>query len=270
VRERVLILGGGAAGIGIARVLRDAFLRAGLGGAELARALAIVDITGLLVDDGQPLDGFQRPFAWPVELALAAGVKPTGDLETIVRALRPSVLIGVCGQGGTFSKPVVQALAESTERPLVLPLSNPTSQCEASPADVVQWSGGRALVATGSPFAPASYGGRTWRVGQSNNVFIFPGVGLGALVAEAREVTDGMCLAAAECLGGLVNETDLAAGSLYPPIRDIRWGAGRIAESVVRAARDQGVGRKLDDAEIPKAVAAARWEPRYGTETLPE
>jgi malic enzyme len=111
-----------------------------------------------------------------------------------------------------------------------------------------------------------SYGGRTWRVGQSNNAFIFPGVGLGALVAEAREVTDGMCLAAAECLAGLVNDADLAAGSLYPAIRDLRSVAGRIAESVVRAARDEGVGRKLDDTEIPQAVAAARWEPRYSTE----
>jgi len=264
--ERVLILGAGAAGVGIARVLRDAFVRAGLGGAALARALAIVEITGLLVDDGQPLDVFQRPFAWPVELAAAAGVKPGADLQTVVRALRPTALIGVCGQGGAFTKPVVQALDESVERPLVLPLSNPTNQCEASPADVVEWSRGRALVATGSPFAPVSYAGRTWRVGQSNNAFIFPGVGLGALVAEAREVTDGMCLAAAECLAGLVDDADLAAGSLYPPIRDLRRVAGRIAEAVVRAARDEGVGRRLDDAEIPEALAAARWEPRYDTD----
>jgi malate dehydrogenase (oxaloacetate-decarboxylating) len=269
-RERVLILGAGAAGIGIARVLHDAFLRAGVSGAALTCALAIVEITGLLADDGQPLDRFQRPFAWPAELAAAAGVKPMDDLETIVRALRPTALIGVCGQGGAFSKPVVQALAESAERPLVLPLSNPTNQCEASPADVVQWSAGRALVATGSPFSPVSYSGRTWRVGQSNNAFIFPGVGLGALVAEAREVTDGMCLAAAQCLARLVTDADLDAGSLYPPIRDLRQVAGRIAESVVRAARDEGVGRKLDDSEIPQAVAAARWEPHYSAKGAAE
>ncbi len=264
--ERILILGAGAAGVGIARVLRDAFERAGLRGAALARALAIVEVTGLLVADGQPLDVFQRPFAWPVELATAARVKPGDDLETIVRALRPTAIIGVCGQGGAFTKPVVQALAESVERPLVLPLSNPTKQCEASPADAAQWSAGQALVATGSPFEPVSHAGRTWRVGQSNNAFIFPGVGLGALVAEAREVTDGMCLAAAECLAGLVDDADLAAGSLYPPIRDLRRVAGRIAEAVVRAARDEGVGRRLDDAAIPAALAAARWEPRYDSE----
>ncbi len=262
-QERVLILGAGAAGIGVARVLRDAFARAGLAGAALARALAIVEVTGLLVQDGQPLDVFQRPFAWPTELAAAAGVEPGADLTTIVRTLRPTALIGVCGQGGAFTKDVVQALADGTDHPLVLPLSNPTTQCEAVPDDVVAWSAGRALVATGSPFPPLIYGGRTMRVGQSNNAFIFPGIGLGSLVAEAREVTDGMCLAAAECLAGLVAEADLAAGSLYPAIRELRHVAGRIAEAVVRAAREDGVGRRLDDAAIPAAVAAARWEPQY-------
>ena len=265
-RQRVLILGAGAAGIGIARALRDAFLRAGLAGDELTRALAIADVAGLLAHDGQPLDVFQRPFAWPAELAAAAGVKPGDDLERIVRALRPTALIGVCGQGGAFTKSVVQALAESVERPLVLPLSNPTNQCEAAPADVIDWSAGRALIATGSPFPPVTCAGRTMRVGQSNNAFIFPGIGLGALVAEAREVTDGMCVAAAECLAGGVCDDDLAAGSLYPPIRDLRAVAGCIAEAVVRAARDDGVGRHLDDTAIPAAVAAARWEPHYVVE----
>ena len=261
--ERVLILGAGAAGIGIARVLRDAFQRAGLTGAELTRALAIVEITGLLVRDGQPLDVFQRPFAWPPELAGAMGVKSSDDLEAIVRALRPTALVGVCGQGGAFTKSVVQAVTEGVERPLILPLSNPTNQCEATPADVMDWSAGRALIATGSPFPPVTYAGRTLRVGQSNNAFVFPGIGLGALVAEAREVTDGMCLAAAESLAALVSDTDLAAGSVYPPIAELRRVAGRIAEAVVRAARQEGVGRPLEDAAIPGAVAAARWEPRY-------
>lgn len=265
-RERVLILGAGAAGIGIARVLRDAFVRAGLAGDELARALAIVEVSGLLADDGQPLDVFQRPFAWRAELAAAAGVKPDDPLERIVAALRPTALIGVCGQGGAFTKSVVQTLAATTERPLVLPLSNPTTQCEAVPADVIDWTGGRALVATGSPFAPVSYAGRRVRIGQSNNAFIFPGIGLGALVAEAHEVTDGMCVAAAECLARLVSDADLATGSLYPPIDELRRVAGGIAEAVVRAARDEGVGRALDDAAIPGAVAAARWEPRYAVQ----
>ena len=267
-RERVLILGAGAAGIGIARVLRDALVDAGLAAAEATRAIAIVEVTGLLVGGAQPLDVFQEPFAWPADLAAAAGVKPGDDLETIVRALRPTALVGVCGQGGAFTKAVVQALSEGVARPVVLPLSNPTNQCEAVPADVLMWSDGRALVATGSPFPPVLHAGRAVRIGQSNNALIFPGIGLGTLVAEAREVTDGMCLAAARCLASLVDDADLAGGSLYPTISELRRIAGRIAEAVVRAARDEGVGRALGDAAIPAVVAAARWEPEYAGPTV--
>jgi malate dehydrogenase (oxaloacetate-decarboxylating) len=222
-----------------------------------------VDLPGLLVDDGQPLDDYQRPFAWPPALARAAGLDRPHDLEAVVRRLAPTVLVGVCGQAGAFTKPVVQAMASLVERPLILPLSNPTSQSEAIPADVLAWTDGRALVATGSPFDPVTYGGRTFRIGQSNNAFVFPGIGLGALVAEAPQVSDGMCRAAAECLAGQVSPEDLAAGSLYPRVRDLRVVVGRIAEAVVREAREAGLGRALPDEAIPGAVAAARWEPRY-------
>jgi malic enzyme len=264
--QRVLVLGAGAAGVGIARQLREAFERAGLRGDALASAIAIVEITGLLVQDGQPLDDFQRPFAWSRELAAAVGVSAADPLETVVRTWEPTVFVGVCGQGGAFTKPVVQAMAACVRRPVILPLSNPTKQCEAAPADLITWTDGRALVATGSPFEPVEYAGTTFRVGQSNNAFIFPGVGLGALVAEAREVTDGMFRAAAECLAGLVSDGDLAAGSLFPPIRDLRRVAGSIAEAVARAARDEGVGLSLSDDAIVKAVAAAQWDPRYSIE----
>ena len=262
-RQRVVILGAGAAGIGIARALRDALAGAGLAGEALMRAVAIVEIGGLLMDEGTSLDAFQRPFAWSPALARAAGVRPGVDLAGVVRALRPTVLVGVCGQRGAFTKDAVQAMASQVERPLILPLSNPTRQCEATPADLLGWTGGAALVATGSPFEPVRHGGRTLRVGQSNNAFVFPGLGLGILVAQAREVSDGMCRAAAECLAGLVSEVDLAAGSLYPPIRDLRQVAGRIAEAVVQAARDEGLGLPLSDDAIMKAVASARWDPHY-------
>jgi malate dehydrogenase (oxaloacetate-decarboxylating) len=265
-RQRVLIVGAGAAGVGIARILRDAFTRAGLGGEALTRAVAIVEISGLLVGDGQPLDSFQRAFAWPAQVAAAVGVRPGDRLEAIIHALEPTALVGVCGQGGAFTKEAVRAMAAAVERPVILPLSNPTTQCEATPADLMAWSDGRTLMATGSPFEPVVYRGRPCRIGQSNNAFIFPGIGLGALVAEAREVSDGMCLAAAECLASLVSDADLAAGSLFPPIRDLRRVAGRIAQVVVRAARDEGLGLPLSDDAIPKAVEAARWEPRYPPE----
>jgi len=261
--QRVVILGGGAAGIGIARQLHDAIARAGAAGAEVARAVGILDVDGFLVREAPALDRFQRPFAWPRELARAYGVDGAPDLDAVVRALAPTVLIGVCGQPGTLTEAAVRSMAARVKRPLIFPLSNPTSQSEATPADLLAWSEGRALVATGSPFDPLSHGGRRVRIGQCNNAFIFPGLGLGALVAEAREVTDGMCRAAAETLARQVTANDLEAGSLYPAIRDLREVSSRIAEAVVREARESGVGRDLSDSAISEAVAAMRWDPSY-------
>ena len=262
-RQRVVILGAGAAGIGIARQIYDALERAGLTGDELMRALALVDVDGVLARDGQPLDAFQLPFAWPAELARDCGLTGRHDLEAVVRSMKPTVLIGACGQGGAFGKDVVEAMAFHVERPVILPLSNPTSQSEAVPADVIGWSRGHALVAAGSPFEPVSHGGREIRIGQCNNTFIFPGMGLGALVAEAREVTDRMFRCAAECLAQQVSEEDLAAGALYPRVRDLRRVSTRIAEAVAREACDSGVGKPFADGAIPQAVAEAQWEPVY-------
>ena len=262
-RQRVVILGAGAAGIGIARQIRDALERAGLTGEELMRALALVDVGGVLARDGQPLDAFQLPFAWPAELVRDCGLTARHDLEAVVRSVKPTVLIGACGQGGAFGREVVEAMAFHVERPVILPLSNPTSQSEAVPADVIGWARGHALVAAGSPFEPVSHGGREIRIGQCNNAFIFPGLGLGALVAEAREVTDRMFRRAAECLAQQVPEEDLAAGALYPRVRDLRRVSTRIAEAVAREARDSGMGKARSDEAISRAVREAQWEPVY-------
>jgi malate dehydrogenase (oxaloacetate-decarboxylating) len=262
-RQRVVILGAGAAGIGIARQIRDALERAGLVGDELARALALVDIGGVLARDGQPLDDFQLPLAWPAELARESGLAGPHGLDAVVRAVKPTVLIGACGQGGVFDKAVVEAVASHVERPMILPLSNPTSQSEAVPADLLAWTEGRALVAAGSPFDAVTYGDRTIRVGQCNNAFIFPGMGLGALVSEAQEVNDGMFRVAAACLAAQVSDEDLAAGALYPRVRDLRRVSTRIAEAVAREARDSGVGRPLADDAIARAIKEAQWEPVY-------
>ncbi len=262
-QQRAVILGAGAAGIGIARQIREALERAGLKGEDLFRAIGLVDIAGLLIRNEQLLDEYQLPFAWPADLADACGLGQPHDLEAAIRAVKPTVLIGASGQCGAFTEAAVRAMASYVERPVIFPLSNPTSQCEATPSDVMTWTEGRALVATGSPFDPVTHAGRTSRIGQSNNAFIFPGLGLGALVAEAREVSDGMCRAAAKCLAEQVSREDLNAGSLFPPVRDLRRVATAIAEAVVREARDSGLGRPLPDDAIPEAVASARWEPHY-------
>ena len=262
--HRVLIVGAGAAGIGVARQLREAMRAAGLEGEALFRAIALMDVDGLLVDTDVGLDASRQSFAWPPALVEKCGLALPGQrgrLEAVVRALKPTVLVGASGQAGLFRETAIRTMARAVDRPVILPLSNPTSHCEARPSDLLSWTQGRALVATGSPFPPLTYGGRKIRVGQINNVFIFPGVGLGVLVSEAREVTDAMFSAAAECLARETTDDDLLGGCLFPPVRRLRDMAARIAEAVVREARDSGVGRAIPDERIPAAVRAEMWSP---------
>ena len=262
-RHRIVILGAGAAGVGIARLVREALQRAGLRGDELRRALAVLDSHGLVVEGEGPAEDYRRELAWPAALAAADGLEPGHDLLAVVRALHPTALIGVSGATGAFTETVVREMNAHVERPLVFPLSNPTSQAEASPADVVKWTEGRALVSTGSPFPAVVHAGRTRRIGQGNNVFVFPGVGLGALVAEAREITDGMFRAAAERLADELREEDMAAGALYPPIPALRRVTAHIAEAVVRQARADGVAADAPGDDVAHRVAEAMWEPHY-------
>ncbi|HYV40266.1 MAG TPA: NAD-dependent malic enzyme [Thermoanaerobaculia bacterium] len=263
--QRVVLLGAGAAGIGIARLLRDTFRRAGMKGEDLTLATASLDSHGLVVDDEEIGDAHKRDFAWPAALAAKMGL-PKGasrDLLAVVRAVKPTVLIGTSGEPGTFSEAIVREMAKQVERPVIFPMSNPTSKSEAKPADIVAWTNGRALIATGSPFDPVPYQDRTITIGQGNNVFIFPGVGLGTLLSEAKEVTDGMFAVAAQRLADEVMASDLASGSLFPSAHEIRRVSARIAGAVVAEARDSGVGRAIPDEEIPALVASAVWNPAY-------
>ena len=258
-----MILGAGAAGVGIARLLREAFARGGLSGPDLTQAVAVLDSHGLVVEGEGPAEEYRRELAWPQALAQASGLAPGHDLLTVVRALHPTVLIGVSGATGAFTAAVVREMAAHVERPLIFPLSNPTSQAEATPEDVVAWTEGRALVATGSPFPTIVHAGRPRRIGQGNNAFIFPGVGLGALVAEAREVTDGMFRAAAESLADELRQEDMEAGALFPPISALRRVTAHIAEAVVRQAGADGVAPAVPGDDVRRQVAAAMWEPQY-------
>ena len=239
--QRVVILGAGAAGIGIARLLRDTFRRAGLQGENLTRAIANLDSKGLVVDDEEIKDVHKREFAWPAALAAKMGLKKGSprDLLAVVRAVKPTVLIGTSGEPDTFTEAVVREMAKHVERPVIFPMSNPTNKTEGKPVDLVAWTNGRALIATGSPFDPVPYQGRTITISQANNSFIFPGVGLGVLVAEAKEVTDGMFAVAAQRLADEVKESDLASGCLFPFTHEIR----RISASNRRGCRGRGAKR---------------------------
>jgi malate dehydrogenase (oxaloacetate-decarboxylating) len=222
----------------------------------------MLDSHGLVHTDRPGLGDDQRPFAADPAWFAAAGVTD-GDLVdpvAIARAFQPTVLIGTTGTAGTFSEALVREVAAHTTTPVILPLSNPSDRTEAQPQQILDWTDGRALVATGSPFA-MPLGART--IGQANNVFIFPGVGLGALVAEAREVTDEAFLTAAQELAASVSPERLAAGGIYPPISDLRAIARRIAIAVVRRLRDTGYGRQFRDEEIEPAVERTMWTPAY-------
>jgi len=262
--ERVVILGAGAAGIGIARLIRDSMLRDGVPATDVPGRIAVLDSRGLLVEGHGSPEPYKREFVWSAERARALGLDPEhGDLLSVVKAVRPTVLLGTSGEAGAFGEPVVKAMAAAVERPLVFPMSNPTSMSEAQPADVLGWTAGAALVATGSPFPPVVLGGREMRFGQANNAFIFPGIGLGCLLSGVREVTDGLFAAASAALAEQVTEEDLAFGSVYPRVSELRRVTVHVAAAVVKAARDEGQGRGFADGEIVPAVEAAMWEPRY-------
>ncbi len=207
----------------------------------------------------------QLPFSLtPAEMAtFGLSEADRHDLHAIVGKVRPTFLIGVSATPGAFSEAVVREMAAHTMTPIIFPLSNPTSKAEALPADILEWTKGRALIATGSPFDPVVRGERTHVIGQANNAFIFPGVGLGAIVGEAHEVTDDMFLEAAKTLADLVTPERLAQGALYPPVSTLRRVSRQIAVRVVGVARDAGVGRAFREYDIEEAVDELMWFPDY-------
>jgi len=265
---RFVLAGAGAAGVGIARLLGRMLREAGVDAETVARAIVLVDSRGLVHAGRTDLDDTKRPLALPVEVALAdglllAGVTPPG-LEETVRRVRPQALIGTTGVAGTFTRQVIGALVAGAVRPVVLPLSNPTAHAEATPEQVLAWSDGRALVATGSPFPPVIMADGSVRpVGQANNVFVFPGLGLGAIAAEVRAVTDGMVLAAARALADQVTDDRLADGALFPAVTMLGRVSRTIAIAVAREAVVAGVAGIADDTDLDAIVDGATWWPAY-------
>lgn len=263
--QRVLLVGAGAAGVGIARHLRHELEQIGVSGDDLFRAVSLLDTSGLVALDRAEMDFHKQSVAWPADLAAQTGLSGESKLMDVIEAVRPSVLIGTTGEPGVFSETVVRSVASHVDRPVVMALSNPTSKSEAVPADVFEWTKGRGLMVTGSPFDPVEYEGRTLRVSQGNNVYVFPGVGLGAIISGARQVSDSMFAAAANALGELVVEKDLEAGVLYPPLADLRSITRVIAFAVAKAASASGVGKAMTDQQIGAALNHEIWDLDYPT-----
>jgi malate dehydrogenase (oxaloacetate-decarboxylating) len=262
--QRLVLLGAGAAGTGIARLAESIMRSEGATTTGIRRAIIMLDSHGLIYEGRSHLDQDKRPFALPATETTRLGLGPApADLETVVRQFAPTILIGTTGKPGLFTQTAIREMAARTPAPIVMPLSNPTANAEATPADVLRWTEGRALVATGSPFAPVQLGRVTHQVGQANNMLIFPGVGLAALVSRATEITDQMFAVAATTLASLVPEDRIAQGSLYPPIADLRRVSRAIAIAVATQARHDGIARLADGDSIEEAVAAAMWHPSY-------
>jgi malate dehydrogenase (oxaloacetate-decarboxylating) len=263
--QRVVILGAGTAGLGIADQISDAMTREGLSKDDASGRFWLVDTEGLLTDDmGERLHDYQAPYARPnAELKLwkRNGSKGAPDLAEVVRQVRPTILIGVSTAAGAFTEAVVREMARHCERPIIFPLSNPASKAEATPADLIAWTEGRALIATGCPFPPVTYRGVTYVIGQVNNAMLYPGLCLGAIVSRARRISDSMFAAATNAVSSLV-AVRLPGASLLPHVDDLRNVSLTVAVAVAEAAVEEGLaGIKFDD--IVQQIGDAMWDPEY-------
>jgi malate dehydrogenase (oxaloacetate-decarboxylating) len=259
--QRVVVFGAGTAGVGIADQLRDAMVRDGLDGEEAVARVWCVDRQGLLLRSTEGLRDYQRPYARPDE-EWSGGEQPIG-LKEVVDRVHPTVLVGTSTVHGAFGEDVVRSMAEHVERPVVLPLSNPTERIEALPEDVLRWTDGKALVAAGVPFAPVELDGTSYVIGQANNALVYPGLGLGAVVARASRITDGMLQAAAEAVAGLADLSGPGA-PLLPQVENLRAASATVAVAVARRAAEEEVARaQLDD--VIQQVQDAMWQPEYGS-----
>jgi malate dehydrogenase (oxaloacetate-decarboxylating) len=261
--ESVVVYGAGAGGAGVAWAIQQGMIREGLSAQEAQARVFVLDSKGLLVQ-GREMEEYKKPFAQPRDRLVGWGEGRFDLLQTIEKG-RATVLLGLSGQPGTFTDAIVRAMCVNVEQPVVFPLSNPTTSCEATPAQLLAWSHGRAIVAAGSPFAPVRVGDREVVIGQGNNAFIFPGLGFGAILSEASEITDGMVLGASYALAEYVSEKHLAGGLIYPPVEEMSEVSVRVATRVLRQAFDDGVARTKkttrDGAE--GYVRAKFWRPKY-------
>ena len=261
--HRVVVFGAGTAGIGIADQVRDAMVRVGVSEEESYKRFWCIDRNGLVTDNMEDLLDFQIPYARKEAEVSEWKENDVIGLAEVVKHVKPTILIGTSTVAGAFKEEIIKEMASHVERPIILPMSNPTPLAEAKPADLIEWTEGRALVATGSPFEPVTYNGVTYVIGQSNNALIFPGLGLGTIVVRASVMTDGMFAAAAEAVASMV-DTSQPGAPILPEVEELRNISEMVAIEVAKVAVAEGVAREnLSDNDIKIAVKEAIWEPEY-------
>jgi malate dehydrogenase (oxaloacetate-decarboxylating) len=263
--QRIVIVGAGSAGCGIAALMLRMMVDAGSSEAEARRRFYAVDRDGLLVEGMPGILDFQEPFAQPIA-AVTDWSREHPDkigLLDVVTNARPTVLVGVSGQAGIFSEKIIRTMAAAVARPIVFPLSNPTSRAEATPRDLVAWTEGRAIIGSGSPFPPVERDGKPFAVDQTNNAYVFPGVGLGILAVKARRVTERMFTAAARALADISPALKDPNANLLPPVQDLRAVAVTIAKTIARQARADGQCDDFDDAALDDLILRKMWRPVY-------
>jgi malate dehydrogenase (oxaloacetate-decarboxylating) len=262
--QQVVILGAGSAGTGIAEYILEAMVTEGMDEREAYKHFFLLDSKGLLHSDRTNLTPVQQKFAQSFELVSGWRLN-NGQIKLaeVIENISATILIGVSSQPGQFTEPIVKDMAGKVERPIIFPLSNPYNHAEAVPEDLIRWTDGRALVATGTEFPPVSLEGRTFKIAQCNNFYIFPAIGLAVIASEAKRVTDRMMVAAAEALGNISQDSANTGTELLPPIENMRDVAIQIAVRVGLQAQQDGVAQIMSEQELRERVQQRFWIPQY-------
>lgn len=263
--QNIVVLGAGAGGIGVAWAITQGMIREGLSEEEARARVFVLDSRGLLVE-GRSMDVYKAAYAQTAErIADWRFEGPVPNLLEVIDNGRVTTLVGLSGQAGAFNRPIVEAVSRNTSRPVIFPLSNPTSITEALPEDILLWTDGRAIVSTGSPFEDVVYGDKTYPIGQGNNAFVFPGLGFAAILSEASRITDGMVLESAYALADYTAAGHVEAGRVYPPIKELQEVSIRVTNRVMTRAIEEGVAQRkdLEGRDLDTYIRQHAWKPRY-------
>ena len=265
--QRFVMLGAGSAGFGISSQLIRALQHEGMSETDARKLFFILDRDGLLHESRNDLDELHRQLAQPQSNLKDWNCDTTGSIpfSTVVENAKPTVLVGATGQRGAFSESVIREMGKHSKHPIIFPLSNPTSRAEATPTEILEWTEGRAVIATGSPFAPVVYNGVTHTIAQCNNSYIFPAMGLGIIAAKANRVTNEMFMAAAIALKETSPALEDPTASLLPSLSDVRTVMRKIGRAVAQQAIDDGVAPKVSGEELEANIDQTMWVPNYPT-----